>query len=124
MTKLEKEQAGDYDPSQFDRPSVTADVLVFTIIGGRLHLLLERRSISPFKGKWALPGGFIRMDESAGEAAERILFEETGVKSAHMEQLYTFSSVERDPRMRVLSVAYIAAAHEGAVSRIHSGGAV
>lgn len=107
--RLEKEQAGDYDPSQFDRPSVTTDVLVFTIIGGRLHLLLEKRGISPFKGKWALPGGFIRIDESADEAAERVLFEETGVKSAHMEQLYTFSSVKRDPRMRVLSIAYIAA---------------
>lgn len=105
----EKESLKDYDPSQYDRPSVTVDVLVFTVVGGVLHLMMERRSAAPFEGKWALPGGFIRMDESADEAAGRVLFEETGVKGVHMEQLYTFSAVDRDPRMRVLSVAYIAA---------------
>ena len=98
----------EYDPSQFERPSVTVDILVMTVLERKLHLLLVRRSELPFLGKWALPGGFLKMDESAEEAATRIVLAKAGVSGAHLEQLYTFSSVERDPRTRVLSIAYLA----------------
>ena len=98
----------EYDPSQFERPSVTVDILVMTVLERKLHLLLVRRSELPFLGKWALPGGFLKMDESAEEAAARIVLAKAGVGGAHLEQLYTFSSVERDPRTRVLSIAYLA----------------
>ncbi len=98
----------EYDPSQFERPSVTVDILVMTVLERKLHLLLVRRSELPFLGKWALPGGFLKMDESAEEAAARIVLAKAGVSGAHLEQLYTFSSVERDPRTRVLSIAYLA----------------
>ena len=98
----------EYDPSQFERPSVTVDILVMTVLQRKLHLLLVRRSELPFLGKWALPGGFLKMDESAEEAAARIVLAKAGVSGAHLEQLYTFSSVERDPRTRVLSIAYLA----------------
>ena len=99
----------EYDPTQFERPSVTVDILVFTICERKLHLLMVRRSAFPFLGKWALPGGFLRMDESAEEAAARIISEKAGVSGVHMEQLYTFSSVDRDPRTRILSIAFLAA---------------
>lgn len=98
----------EYDPSQFERPSVTVDILVMTVLEQKLHLLLVRRSELPFLGKWALPGGFLKMDESAEEAAARIVQAKAGVSGAHLEQLYTFSSVDRDPRTRVLSIAYLA----------------
>jgi len=98
----------EYDPSQFERPSVTVDILVMTVFERKLHLLLVRRSELPFAGKWALPGGFLKMDESAEEAAARIVLAKAGVSGAHLEQLYTFSSVDRDPRSRVLSIAYLA----------------
>ena len=98
----------EYDPSQFERPSVTVDILVMTVLERKLHLLLVRRSELPFLGKWALPRGFLKMDESAEEAAARIVLAKAGVSGAHLEQLYTFSSVERDPRTRVLSIAYLA----------------
>ena len=93
----------EYDPSQFERPSVTVDILIFTVFHRKLHLLLVMRRAYPFLGKWALPGGFLRMDESAEEAAARILSEKAGVSGVHLEQLYTFSSVDRDPRTRILS---------------------
>lgn len=98
----------EYDPAQFERPSVTVDILVMTVYRQKLHLLLVKRSEHPFLGKWALPGGFLRMDESAEEAAARILLAKAGVSGAHLEQLYTFSSVDRDPRTRVLSIAFLA----------------
>ena len=103
----------EYDPSQFERPSVTVDILVFTIRERKLHLLMVKRGAYPYYGKWALPGGFLRMDESAEEAAARIISEKAGVSGVHMEQLYTFSSVERDPRTRVLSIAFLAAVPYG-----------
>lgn len=98
----------EYDPSQFERPSVTVDILVMTVYRQKLHLLLVKRSEHPYLGKWALPGGFLKMDESAEEAAARILLAKAGVSGAHLEQLYTFSSVDRDPRTRVLSIAFLA----------------
>src|SRR5258706_8019740 len=70
--------------------------------------MLIQRNLEPFKGKWALPGGFVRVEETLDEAARRELTEETGLKDVFLEQLYTFSEIERDPRERVVSVAYYA----------------
>lgn len=103
------EAATDYDVTRFDRPSVTVDVVAFTSRQECLHVLLVRRGVWPFAGVWALPGGFVRMDEELDDAARRELCEETGVAGAsYLEQLYTFGTPGRDPRTRVISVAYYA----------------
>ncbi len=92
----------------YERPSVTTDIIIFSIINDELKVLLVKRAVIPFKGKWALPGGFIKMDEDLEQGAKRELEEETGVKDAYLEQLYTFGDVKRDPRGRVITVAYFA----------------
>jgi 8-oxo-dGTP diphosphatase len=98
-----------YDPAAFERPSVTTDVVAFTAKNDRLHVLLVRRGVAPFAGAWALPGGFVKMDEHLDQAAHRELREETGIAApAYLEQLYTFGAPGRDPRTRVISVAYFA----------------
>jgi len=97
-----------YDATKYDRPSVAADVLLFTIENGSLQILLVRRNEEPFKDRWSLPGGFVRIDESVDQTASRELEEETGVKNIYMEQLYTFGDPKRDPRTRVISVTYMA----------------
>jgi 8-oxo-dGTP diphosphatase len=102
------ENAETYDPSRYDRPSVTVDVVIFTLQNSELHVLLVKRKNWPFEGRWAIPGGFINMDESLEQAARRELEEETGVRDIYLEQLYTFGSPRRDPRTRVISIAYIA----------------
>ena len=84
------------------------DVVVFGIDENDLKVLLIQRGLPPFKGKWALPGGFVHMDESLEEAARRELREEAGRRVAYLEQLFTFGRVDRDPRERVVSVAYFA----------------
>ena len=92
---------------EYPRPSVTVDIVVYGYDGGRqLKLLLIQRGSPPFKGSWALPGGFVDMDEDLETAALRELEEETGVKDLFVEQLYTFGTPGRDPRGRVISVAY------------------
>jgi 8-oxo-dGTP diphosphatase len=88
--------------------SVAVDVVVFTVVDSQLEVLLTRRPIEPFEGCWALPGGFVREDESADAAAARALADKAGVEDVFLEQLYTFSAPERDPRSRVVSVAYYA----------------
>ena len=93
---------------KYEKPSVTVDIVVFTIQNNDLKVLLVKRDIEPFKGKWAIPGGFVRMDESLEEAAKRELQEETGVKEIYLEQLYTFGDPKRDPRGRVITVSYMA----------------
>lgn len=103
-----EEHATNYDPSRYERPSVTVDVVIFTLISQELHVLLVQRRRWPFEGFWAIPGGFINMDESLEAAARRELAEETGLHDVYLEQLYTFGDVGRDPRTRVISVAYIA----------------
>lgn len=97
-----------YDETKFDRPSVTVDVLLFTIEEEELKLLLVKRNEEPYKGSWALPGGFVKMQESVDAAAHRELLEETGVKNVYLEQLYTFGDPDRDPRTRVITVSYLA----------------
>jgi len=84
------------------------DCVVFGFDEGELKLLLIERGLEPFKGRWALPGGFVRVNETLDEAARRELVGETGLKNVFLEQLYTFGEVERDPRERVVSVAYYA----------------
>ena len=97
-----------YDPSKFDRPSVTVDVAMLSVVQGVLRVLIIRRKEHPFMGYWALPGGFIRMSESLEQAAERILHAETGLSGMFLEQLYTFGDPARDSRTRVVTVAYYA----------------
>jgi len=87
---------------------VTVDIVLFTIRDRQLHLLLIKRLAKPFEGSFALPGGFVLKDESLDAAGERELREETGVQEVYLEQLYTFGEPERDPRGRVITVAYYA----------------
>jgi len=93
---------------EYPRPSLTVDCVVFGLDDGDLKVLLIQRDIEPFEGKWALPGGFIKLDEDLDAAAKRELQEETGVSNVFLEQLYTFGTVDRDPRERVVTVAYYA----------------
>ncbi len=93
---------------QYPHPAVTTDCVVFGFDGMRLNVLLIERGIEPYKGRWAFPGGFIRMDETAGECARRELHEEAGLDGAYMRQFHTFSTVDRDPRERVITIAYYA----------------
>ena len=102
-----------YDPYAFEPFAVTVDLAVFTVRGGALQVLLIRRGQEPYAGAWALPGGFVLPRESAETAARRELSEETGlaedvVAGLHLDQLRTYSEPDRDPRMRVVSVAFTA----------------
>ncbi|WP_353941688.1 NUDIX domain-containing protein [Streptomyces sp. HUAS MG91] len=100
-----------YDKYAYEPFAVTVDLAVFTLRSGRLHILLVERGQEPYAGQWALPGGFLEPDEAAEEAARRELAEETGladVAGLHLEQLRTYSEPGRDPRMRVVSVAFAA----------------
>ena len=108
----------NYDASKYERPSVTVDMLVFTVTDEEkknyrklpekvLRLLMIKRGEHPFIGQWALPGGFVKMDESIDEGALRELKEETNIDNIYMEQLYTWGDVGRDPRTRVISVSYM-----------------
>lgn len=95
---------------EYPRPALTVDAVVFglDLEDDELELLLIQRDLEPFKGKWALPGGFVRMEESLDDAVKRELEEEAGLSNVFLEQLYTFGDVKRDPRGRVVSVAYYA----------------
>ncbi len=93
---------------KYPRPALTVDCVVFGFDESELKVLLIERGLEPFKGRWALPGGFVHVDETLDAAARRELEEETGLKDIFLEQLYTFGSVNRDPRERVVSVAYYA----------------
>jgi len=93
---------------EYARPALTVDAAVFGLDDEDLKVLLVRRDLEPFKGKWALPGGFVRVGETLEEAVRRELREETGVAEVFLEQLYTFGATDRDPRERVVTVAYYA----------------
>src|ERR671919_2828968 len=98
-----------YDPSQFPAFAVTVDVVILTMSEGTLHALLVRRGEAPFAGMWAIPGGFKRPIETLDEAAQRELREETGVDAASLlTQFGAYGDPERDPRMNVVTVAYLA----------------
>ncbi|NSB15380.1 NUDIX hydrolase [Clostridium beijerinckii] len=119
LDKNEKEFLSEYDVNIYDRPSVTNDIIIFTT-GDRIEensrkvpkkgmqILLIKRDDYPYKGKWAIPGGFVKNDESLEEGALRKLKEETGIDNVYTEQLYTFGEVNRDPRTRVISIGNIA----------------
>lgn len=100
--------SGEYDPGAFPPVAVTVDIVIFTIREKELQVLLIKRGVEPFLGRWALPGGFLKPDEDLDAAAARELAEETGVISEadYLEQFGAYSSPERDPRMRVVTVAY------------------
>lgn len=115
----EEEFLKSYEPKDYERPSVTVDTLVFTVTQKpsedirkldkkELKILLIKRKNHPFIGSWAFPGGFVKLTESLDEAVERMIKEEVNMKNIYFEQLYTYGDVKRDPRMRVLSVAYMA----------------
>src|SRR5215469_10961012 len=93
---------------QFPRAALTVDCVVFGFDESELKVLLIQRGLEPFKDRWALPGGFVRVDETIDEAARRELDEEAGLKNVFLEQLYTFGAVNRDPRERVVSVTHYA----------------
>jgi 8-oxo-dGTP diphosphatase len=108
-----------YDAAIYERPSVTVDMLIFTVMDQEqsnyrklpqksLQLLLIKRGEHPFLGQWALPGGFVSVDESIEDAARRELYSETNIDNLYMEQLFTWGDVQRDPRTRVISCSYMA----------------
>ena len=97
-----------YDASRYPRPSVAIDVVLLTVRDGGLWTLLSRRDSHPARDRWALPGGFVGIDESLDDAAARVLADKVGLVGVFTEQLYTFGGPDRDPRTRVISVAYYA----------------
>lgn len=115
----EKEYLAQYRPKDYERPSVAADMVIFTAVNREednyrripqkeLKILLIKRGGHPYLGMWALPGGFVNPNETTEQAAKRELLEETGVDNIYLEQLYTFSTPHRDPRMWVMSCSYMA----------------
>lgn len=104
-TSMVKEQKYCY---KYPHPAVAADCVMFGFDGVGLQVLLIERGAEPYKGRWAFPGGFINMNEDAEDGAKRELKEETGFTAARIEQFYTFSNPNRDPRERVISIAYYA----------------
>lgn len=113
--KSEEEFLKHYDSSKYDKPSVTSDIILFSVSDGNqsnyrklkqkyFSVLLVKRKDYPFKDKWCLPGGFIRMNETSEEAARRVLRDETNLHDVFLEQLYTFDDINRDPRTRVISI--------------------
>lgn len=123
MTQTEADFLQSYDASAYPKPSVCADILVFSVAKGRretyrqlpkrhLQVLLVRRKNPPYQNCWALPGGFLNLDESLRETAARELYEETGLKADYLGQFYTWSDVTRDPRTRVISTSYMALVNE------------
>lgn len=112
-----------YDPTPYGRLALTVDAVLLGLHEGRPAALLLKRDEPPGAGCWALPGGFVRVDETLDAAAERVLREKAGLAGLHMEQLYTFGALDRDPRMRIVSVAYLALLPEHAFAAAARNGA-
>ena len=110
----EEEFLKKYNPGKYNRPSVTTDILILGMNEdySSLKLLLIKRGNHPFMGCWALPGGFVQEDETAYQAAARELEEETGLRGVYLDQIYTFTKPGRDPRMWVMSIAYLSLVQE------------
>ncbi|MFO0551342.1 MAG: NUDIX domain-containing protein [Polyangiaceae bacterium] len=106
--EIEVEFLAQYDASKFERPSVAVDVALLTVAGDAIETVLLERAEPPHQGRFALPGSFVAMDESLDHAASRVLKEKAGLAGVFLEQLYTFGAPKRDPRTRVISVAYYA----------------
>lgn len=105
----EEDYLESYRKEAYERLSLTVDILIFSLDEEfRLQVLLKKRSDFPYKGSWSLPGGFVGIEESVEEAAVRIMKQKTGLCDLHLEQLYTFGDKDRDPRMRIVTVAYLA----------------
>jgi 8-oxo-dGTP diphosphatase len=121
MTQTSEEDPPEaYDPSQFPPFAVTVDVVILTIVAGVLQVLLVRRGVAPFEGRWAIPGGFKLPDETLDQAALRELAEETGVDAAPvLTQLGAYGDPGRDPRMNVVTIAYLAVVRD--VGRVVAG---
>lgn len=111
-----------YDADEFDRPSLAVDTILLSAFAGSLWTLLVRRTAPPFRDHWALPGGFVATDESLEETAARVLETKAGLANLFLEQLFTFGSPARDPRTRVVSVAYYALVDRGRFDRLDAGG--
>ncbi len=116
--KSEEEFLKDYNPDDYKKLSLTTDILVLSVSSNdnanyrktddkKMSVLLVKRNNYPFKDKWCLPGGFVGYDEELDEAPKRILKQETNLDNIYLEQLYTFGSLDRDPRMRVISTSYM-----------------
>ncbi len=105
----------EYDPEEFDRLSVAVDVALLTIVDDRLAVVVLERSEHPDRGRWQLPGGFVAIDESLDATAARVLRDKAGIVDVYTEQLYTFGAIDRDPRTRVVTVAYYALVHPEAL---------
>lgn len=124
----EEEFLKAYNPDEYDRLSVTVDVLVFSVSNEetenyrktpekKMSVLLVKRDNYPFKDKWCLPGGFVNIDEDIDEAPSRILKNETNIDDIYLEQLYTFGATNRDPRMRVISTSYMALVDKNRITK-------
>lgn len=109
----------NYNPDKYQKHSVTVDILIFRLVNDSVDILLIKRKKPPYKEFWAFPGGFVNINESLEDAAKRELLEETNVKNVYLEQLYTFGDVERDPRMRVISVSYMALLNENDIEKFN-----
>lgn len=108
-------------PTEFPHPYVTVDILLFAIKDAHLNLLLVRRSHEPFQGQFALPGGFVAVDESLEAAAKRVISEKARMEHVYLEQLFTFGGLSRDPRGRVISVAYFALVPQDKIKEVDDG---
>ena len=115
MFLTEQEYLNSYDSSRFQKPSVAVDLVLFTVIKDSLHVLLTNRTQYPYIGRPALPGVFVRMEETLDEAAQRALYQKTGLHDIYFEQLYTWGGIDRDPRMRIISVSYYALVPESQI---------
>lgn len=121
MKKLQTLEQATKDLAQYESPRLAVDIILFRYHNKELDVLLLQRKNAPFKNAWAVPGGFVRIDESVEDAALRELQEETGVKDIYIEQLYTFGDIQRDPRGRVVSIAYFGLINDDIELTLHRG---